>query len=135
MNLIYTVLAIIFAYIRQFYLPNQFETWVGDLTTTVDDLTITWMYAKDYALYLNLVFSGAIGYITYKVVNLYYTKRVDFPIKGCILYMFFYIIHTLCLCLIGLLNHDLKAFLIVGLLYVLIHVLYNMLFNWKFYIY
>ena len=131
----YTILAIIFAYIRQFYLPNPFETWVGDLTMTINELTIPLLPAPLYAFWLNAVFGGIIGYITYKVVGLYYFKRVDCPIKGCILYMFFYIVHTLCLWLIGLLNHDLKAFLIVGTLYVLIHILYNMLFNLEYYRY
>lgn len=69
-----------------------------------------------------VVVDPILHFVTYKIVGLYYTKRVDNPIKGSILYMFFYVIHTVIYCLLSAFGFHWIVIVCVILLYITAHI-------------
>ena len=74
-KIIYTIVALVGLYIRQFVLPNPFE-FMGTM-----------------GFFINLFISGLISYVSYRIVGLIYEKN-SFPLLGSILYTLTYSVIT-----------------------------------------
>lgn len=102
----YHITAAICALIRFFLLPNPFQM------------------ASDFPEYAFLVFAFAeaiIYTVTFVVVGVYYRKGFDNPVKGSLLYLAFYAIHTGLFYLIGAFGFNIVAFAIIAVLYIAAH--------------
>lgn len=113
---IYTSLATIFWFVRQFAIPNPFEGLGEGLSIKISEVPITLSPEL-----LNWLADPIIYTLTFGVVGLYYIKG-SAPVRGSVLYMVFYVIH------IGLLYWVLSLYPIVWLMvliavgYVVFHV-------------
>lgn len=84
---IYTSLATIFWFVRQFAIPNPFEVLGEGLTITISEVPI--ILSPEL---LNWLADPIIYAFTFSVVGLYYIKG-SVPAWGSVLYMLFYAIH------------------------------------------
>lgn len=103
----YRITAAICALIRFFLLPNPFQM------------------ASDFPENALFVFAFAeviIHAITFAVVGAYYRKGFDNPVKGCLLYLVFYAVHTGLFYLIGAFGFNIVAFAIIAVLYIAAHI-------------
>lgn len=83
----YTSLATIFWFVRQFAIPNPFEVLGEGLIITISEVPI--ILSPEL---LNWLADPIIYIVTFGVVGLYYIKG-SAPAWGSVLYMLFYVIH------------------------------------------
>ncbi len=81
--MIYAIVAVISAFIRQFYLPNPFECF------------------GNYSFIINLVAEPIIHFVAFNLVGVFYQKG-SFPAWGSILYLIMYALITGILWIMGL---------------------------------
>lgn len=103
----YGITATICALIRFFVLPNRFQM------------------AADFPenSFFVLAFAEAIIHtVTFCVVDLYYRKGSDDPVKGSLLYLVFYFIHTGLFYLAGAFEFNIVAISIIVAIYISVHI-------------
>ena len=84
----YEIIALISAWIRQFYLPNPFVNIID----------------PSYADIFNIIIGGAILHITsFLLCGCAYNKGIDNPIKGIFFFFISYIVLTFIITIIGIL--------------------------------
>lgn len=103
----YSIVAALCGIARFFLLPNRFQM------------------AADFPENSFLVFAFAeaiIQTVTYNVVGLYYHKGRDNSIKGSLLYLVFYFIHTGLFYLMGAFGFNIVAISLILVLYISAHI-------------
>lgn len=105
----YKFIALMSLLIRQFYIPNPFET-------------------LEYGYSINIILELPLYLLTYNVVGLYYSKGSNSTL-GSILYLIFYIIHVGLLFLMGILQWNTIAIVSIFILYIAIHIYVNIKIN------
>lgn len=103
----YGITALLCSAIRFFALPNRFQMA---------------MDFPDHSFGVLLLAETIIHLITFFVVSVYYRKGLDNPIKGSLLYLAFYIIHTGLFYLTGKFDFNLVAIAIILALYIAAHI-------------
>lgn len=119
----YIAVSTLFTLIRQFFLPNPFEVVAPGITIMVKD--IPFLLTPEI---LNLAAEGMLHGLTFAVVRLYYKEGTE-PLWGCILYMFFFVMHSklieCALCYYP--QYWLMGLILVG--YIIIHIALKLLIN------
>lgn len=118
----YALFAAIFALIRTFCLPNPFDSLGETFTISVLGLNLP-MNAFFFNTY---IMSAILGLLTYPLVGLYYVKGSN-PLKGCLLYMFFYCVHTGLLHIMSLFGFSVPSIILVIVGYLMLHVAFYFL--------
>lgn len=113
----YKLIALISVLIRQFYLPNPFEPLRDRVA--IDMMGVSVPITPEI---INWCAEGLIHFITFQIVGLYYTRRVDDPAKGSLLYLFFYVVHVGAIYLMSLFAFAPWAVIAVIVLYVAMHI-------------
>ena len=113
---VYHALSGLFWAIRQFGAPNPFAGLAPGITV---ELYGTSIFLTPDAL--NWIAGGVLPTITFGVVGLYYSSG-SFPELGSILYMFFFIIHSLILSLIASVYPNYWQIKLIVAVYISIHV-------------
>lgn len=117
--IIYKIFYIFSFLIRNFVVPNPFESLRGQ-TIEINGVELTVIPEI-----INIFIEPILGGITYFVVGFYYSRSSGKPIIGSVLYLLFYCIHTAIIFVIFQLNRS--AFLIIIILvitsYVFLHIL------------
>lgn len=110
----YSIISLISALVRQFYLPNPFATILN----------------PSYADIFNILVGGAIlHFLSYGMTSIYY-ERESMPVVGSISYLFWYAINTFIFIGIGKITFSLLSFSIIALIaYSVIIALINYLTN------
>lgn len=97
----YEIIALISAWIRQFYLPNPFVNIID----------------PSYADIFNIIIGGAILHITsFLLCGCAYNKGIDAPIRGIFGYLISYIILTFIITIIGKLCVNYKIEIVLFLI-------------------
>ncbi len=101
----YSIISLISAWVRQFYLPNPFATIIS----------------SSYADLFNILVGGAILHLlSYGITSIYY-ERGSMPSIGSISYLFWYIVNTFIFIGIGKITTSILSFAILFLIvYVII---------------
>lgn len=123
----YKLMAAISIWIRQFYIPNPFES-LGD--GLVVNMGKTSMLLPPEAL--NWVAEPFMHGITFVIVGLYYDRR-SAPALGSFLYLIVYCIHTFLLWLMSLAGFATWAVILIVVLYIGCHIGVKWLHNSFFY--
>jgi len=87
--ILYTLVVLTSLYIRNFVLPNPFEQLPRPISIPISTTRIVLP-----AICLNVLAEPILQAITFAIVGIYYAKGVDPPIKGSILYLFFFCVHV-----------------------------------------
>ena len=96
----YSIISLISAWIRQFYLPNPFATIIN----------------SSYADLFNILIGGAIlHFLSYGMTSIYY-ERGSMPVIGSISYLFWYVINTFIFIGIGKITSSIISFSILSLI-------------------
>lgn len=94
----YSIISLISAWIRQFYLPNPFTTILTN---------------SSYANIFNILIGGIILHvISYLMTGIYY-KRGNLPSFGSLSYSFWYVINTFIFIGVGYLIHSIILYILV----------------------
>lgn len=119
----YIAVSTLFTLIRQFFLPNPFEVVAPGITIMVKE--IPFLLTPEI---LNLATEGMLHGLTFAVVRLYYKEGTE-PLRGCILYMFFFVMHSkLIECALSCYpQYWLMGLIWVG--YIIIHIALKLLIN------
>ena len=115
--------------IRQFLLPNPFET-LGESF----DVKIAGVILPMTPLILNWLIEPFLHVITFAIVGFYYVKGVNNPAVGSFLYLMFYIAHVFLLYLMSLAQFAIWAIVLILVLYFSLHIAINILKNRWFYV-
>ena len=98
--------------IRNFYLPNPFESLGQDFAVTISGISI-----PVPPILLNIVAEPIIYFITFRVVSLFYEKGFA-PAWGSFLYLIFYCVHIGLIMLCGAFHFAKIAIGIIIILYI-----------------
>ena len=116
----YKLIAAISVLIRQFYLPNPFDSLEKEVIITIWEIPIVLL--PDI---LNcLVTEPFLHAMTFAIVGMYCKSRSN-PVWGSFLFLLFYCIHTVLLCLVSMTGFAIWAIALIGGLYVGCHVVLN----------
>ncbi len=113
---LYSILATIFYLIRQFAMPNPFDALGEGLTIYIAESPL--VLSPEL---LNWIADPITFSITFAIVGLYYARGSE-PAVGSILYMFFYAVHIGLLYLVLSVYPMVWLMVIIGLLYVGLHI-------------
>ena len=113
---LYHFLATIFWIVRQFAIPNPFDALGEGLVVTIGETPI--LLSPEF---LNWIADPVVAAFTFGVVGLYYISR-SAPALGSILYMFFYALHIGLLYLILSVYPAIWLMVLIGAIYVGIHI-------------
>ena len=120
----YKIIAFISVIIRQFALPNPFESLDGVFSIPFFDVNF-----PIHAFYINWVAEPILHVITFNIVGIYYSRSDHFPAVGSFLYLLFYSIHVGLIYLAGCFNFELIAIIAILICYVCLHIGINALKN------
>jgi hypothetical protein len=111
---VYSIVSLISAWVRQFYLPNPFATILD----------------PSYATIFNILVGGAILHIlSYGITSIYYRRGSNY-VLGCISYLFWYVINTFIFIGVGLIIHTLSMYVLsLIVIYVLLTILIGYIFH------
>lgn len=112
----YKLMAAISILIRQFYIPNPFETLGNGLAVNMGKTSM--LLPPEV---LNWVAEPFMHGITFVIVGLYY-ERGSAPALGSFLYLIFYCIHTFLLWLMSLAGFATWAVALIVVLYIGCHI-------------
>ena len=115
--IIYKVFYIFSFLIRNFVVPNPFESLRGQ-TIEINGVELTVIPEI-----INIFIEPILGGITYFVVGFYYSRSSGKPIIGSVLYLLFYCIHTAIIFVIFQLNRSAFLIILVITSYVFLHIL------------
>lgn len=124
MYIIYKIVALFSFIIRQFLIPNPFESLRGKILINFGTLTVPIPPEL-----INLMIEPILFFITYTVVGIYYNKEYDEPILGSILYLFFYAIHVGLICFASYFGFSWIAIAVTLAIYIAIHIVINKIRN------
>ena len=122
-NKLYVSLAGLFWFVRQFFIPNPFEVLGDGITVTIKGTPV--LLTPDT---LNWIAGLGLPAFTYLLVGLYY-NRGENPALGSVLYMAFFCIHTWLLHLMSLAYPAYWLMILIGVVYIGIHVVAFILIN------
>ena len=115
----YGIIAWISYFVRTFCLPNPFEFLGDSFVVDIWGVTMT-------PFTLNVFVVGPILHlITVGLVGLYYTRHLDPPEKGSILYFLLYCIHVVILQLMGHFHFTMWIVILLLIAYAGLHIGYN----------
>ena len=117
------VLSTIFALVRQFAIPNPFETLGEGLIIKLGELSL--LLPPEL---LNILAEPIVYIITFSVVGLYYRSGSE-PALGCFLYMLFYVIHIGVLYLLLIIYPIVWLIILICVGYIVFHILIVILKN------
>lgn len=121
MSCIYKVFAFISFIVRSYVMPNPFESLLGKMIE-LDGLEQFFVY-----LPLNALLEYVLYKITYAIVGLYYNRSEKTSLKGCILYLLFYLIHVGLISVIVKFNFSALSIFLVATFYVILHILISVI--------
>lgn len=103
----YSIVAALCSIARFFLLPNCIQM-AADF--------------PDYSIWVLVIAEPIIHLITFGTVGIYYRKGSDNPIKGSLLYLMFYFVHTGLFYLVGAFGFNIVAMAIIVALYIAVHI-------------
>lgn len=115
--IIYKIFYIFSFLIRNFVVPNPFESLRGQT------IEINGVELPVIPEIINIFIEPILGGITYFVVGFYYSRSSGKPIIGSVLYLLFYCIHTAIIFVIFQLNRPALLIILVITSYVFLHIL------------
>ncbi len=118
----YKIIATISIFVRGFILPNPFESLGDSVSISIGSGSF-----PIPPFLINIIAEPILHVVTYLLVGLYYTRGVDDPSKGSLLYIILYGVHVGLLYIMGLLGFSTWAVAIVLLLYIAAHIGINIL--------
>ena len=114
----YKFIAAVSVLIRQFLLPNPFENLSKPIMVSLSGIPI-----QVPPFFINAFIAEPIlNTLTYTVVGIYYTRKVDHPAKGSFLYALFYCIHVAMLVVMAKFQFAVFAIVLTILIYVICQV-------------
>lgn len=116
-SFIYKIFWLISFLVRSFAIPNPFESLQGE---TIEIVGIENPIIPEV---INILFESLLALFTYKIVGFYYDKSERKPLKGSILYLFFYCVHTALIFVIVQFNFSALSITLVILIYIVVHIL------------
>lgn len=120
----YKFIAALSIIIRTFCLPNPFEVLGDTFPLTIGETTFTMT-----PIVMNCLAEPVLYAITFALVGIYYSRGVNSPSKGSLLYLIFYCVHVGLLYLMGLFCFATWAVALILIIYAIIHIGYNALKN------
>lgn len=118
MSCIYKVFAFISFLVRNLAIPNPFDNLQGQ---TIE------IYGIEFPVIpkvINILFESVMYVVTYIIVGFYYDRSERKPLKGSILYLFFYLIHTAFISVIVQFNFSTLSIILAILFYLVLHILF-----------
>lgn len=115
--IIYNIFYIFSFLIRNFVVPNPFESLRGQ-TIEINGLELPVIPEI-----INVLVEPILGLFTFIIVGLYYNRCEKAPLKGSILYLFFYWIHVGLISVIVKFNFSALSITLVIIIYLLLHIL------------
>lgn len=114
---IYEVFAIISAIVRNFLIPNPFDS------LRCQTIEISGIELPVIPEIINILIEPILWRFTFIIVGLYYSRSSGKPVIGSILYLIFYCIHTAIIFVIFQLNRSALLIILVITSYVFLHIL------------
>lgn len=121
MSCIYKVFAFISFLVRNLAIPNPFDNLQGQ---TIE------IYGIEFPVIpkvINILVEPILGVFTFIIVGLYYDRSEKTPLKGSILYLFFYWIHVGLISVIVKFNFSALSIFLVATFYVILHILISVI--------
>lgn len=112
----YKLMMIVSYLIRQFYLPNPFESMGHQISIPIGMFEL-----QIPPILLNMLVEPVIYAFTFMIVGIYYEKR-SMPALGSFLYLMFYAIHVGVLLLMAMFNFSVMAVILIMALYFAGHI-------------
>lgn len=117
MSCIYKVFALISFLVRSLATPNPFNSLQGQY------MEINGLEFPVIPEIINILVEPILGVFTFIIVGLYYYRSEKTPLKGSILYLFFYWIHVGLISVIVKFNFSALSIFLVATFYVILHIL------------
>lgn len=121
MSCIYKVFAFISFLVRNLAIPNPFDNLQGQ---TIEIYGIEFPVIPEI---INILVEPILGVFTFIIVGLYYDRSEKTPLKGSILYLFFYWIHVGLISVIVKFNFSALSIFLVATFYVILHILISVI--------
>jgi hypothetical protein len=122
---IYYSISELSVWIRTFLLPNPFEVWGVAKTLSIGEFQI-----PVPTLAINIICGQFILYpAAFLVTKKYYTKGVDSPVKGSVIFLLFYCIFTGLVYLMSMAKFAKWAIISIIMAYIVLHCLVHFLVN------
>ncbi len=121
MSCIYKVFAFISFLVRNLAIPNPFDNLQGQTFE---------IYGIEFPVIpkvINILVEPILGVFTFIIVGLYYDRSEKTPLKGSILYLFFYWIHVGLISVIVKFNFSALSIFLVATFYVILHILISVI--------
>lgn len=121
MSCIYKVFVFISFLVRNLAIPNPFDNLQGQ---TIE------IYGIEFPVIpkvINILVEPILGVFTFIIVGLYYDRSEKTPLKGSILYLFFYWIHVGLISVIVKFNFSALSIFLVATFYVILHILISVI--------
>lgn len=118
---IYKVFVFISFLVRNLAIPNPFDNLQGQ---TIE------IYGIEFPVIpkvINILVEPILGVFTFIIVGLYYDRSEKTPLKGSILYLFFYWIHVGLISVIVKFNFSALSIFLVATFYVILHILISVI--------
>ena len=109
----YMLFSLISLLIRNFALPNPFEALRGQIVFNYGEIPI-----EIPPEFLNIVAEYPLYIITFAIVGIFYSKGIDDPIIGSVLYFVFYCVHIGLLYLLSLCGFATWAIVVIVGMYI-----------------
>ncbi len=113
---LYSILSFLFWIIRQFFIPNPFEVLGDGITLMINGTPL--LLTPDT---LNWIAGFGLPAFTFAIVGLYYLRGSE-PAAGSILYMVFFCVHTGILHLMSLAYPAIWLIILIGVVYIGLHI-------------
>lgn len=121
MSCIYKVFALISFLVRNLAIPNPFNSLQGQY------IEINGLEFPVIPEIINILVEPILGVFTFIIVGLYYDRSEKTPLKGSILYLFFYWIHVGLISVIVKFNFSALSIFLVAVFYVILHILISVI--------
>lgn len=121
---LYSVIAALSVFVRQFVLPNPFEPLGENFTLSIKNVGIP--LTPEIA---NWIAEPILHIITFAIVGIYYSRGKNEPAFGSFLYLLFYAIHVGLIHIVSCCGFAWAAIIITLFVYVAVHIVVNVLRN------
>lgn len=121
---LYSVIAALSVFVRQFVLPNPFEPLGENFTLSIKNVGIP--LTPEIA---NWIAEPILHIITFAIVGIYYSRGKNEPALGSFLYLLFYTIHVGLIHIVSCFYFTWAAIIITLFVYVAVHIVVNVLRN------
>lgn len=122
----YILIAAISMFVRQSVLPNPFEGLGETFDVTIFSITIPMT-----PFVLNLIAEPILYLLAFGVTGIYYTRGLQNSAVGSLLYLVFYVLHTVLLMLMSAAGFAWWAVIPIIVVYVLGHIGVNIWMNYN----